>query len=266
MNKQWFRGLVAAAALLAAPSVSWAASCQDQYFKGAAPRPAFTLSLSTTRELCYDAFAVLHSGATRTPYYAAERLTAANVRAARRIERVDIFHEESFLPSTQRATMKDYTRSGYDRGHMAPSGDMPNATAQEQSFTLANMAPQQPTLNRGLWSEIEEAARGMAERDGEIYVVTGPLFTTNAKVLNGRVAVPSGFFKAIYSDRTHQAAAYVVMNVANADAQVISIAQLRARAGFDVFPTLPPNVKTQPANLPNPRRTKVASAGDGLRE
>jgi endonuclease G len=266
MSKHFVRGLVFAAALLAAPGLSWAASCQDQYLKGAAPRPAFTLSLNTTRELCYDAFAVLHSGVTRTPYYSAEKLTAANIRAARRVIRVDSFYEESFLPSTQRATSRDYTRSGYDRGHMAPAADMPTLAAQTQSFSLANMAPQEPALNRGLWSEIEETARGMAERDGEIYVVTGPLFSTNNKTLKGRVAVPSGFFKAIYSERTKKAAAYVVMNVANAQAQVISIAQLRERSGFDVFPTLPLSTKTQPADLPNPRRTRVASTGEGVRE
>ncbi|MEJ0022316.1 MAG: DNA/RNA non-specific endonuclease [Alphaproteobacteria bacterium] len=259
-------GLVFAAALLAAPSLSWAASCQDQYLKGAAPRPAFSLSLSTTRELCYDDFAVLHSGAARTPFYSAEHLTAANVRAARQTERVDVFHEESFLPPTQRAALKDYTRSGYDRGHMAPSGDMPNSTAQAQSFTLANMAPQAPALNRGLWEEIEETARGMAERDGDVYIVTGPLYANDVTKLNGRVAVPSGFFKAIYSERSHQVGAYVAANVANASVETISLAQLRDRSGFDVFPTLPANVKTQPADLPNPHRTRVASVGEGLRE
>jgi endonuclease G len=266
MSKHFMRGLVFAATLLAAPSLSWAASCQDEYLKGAAPKPSFSLSLGATRELCYDAFAVLHSGATRTPLYSAEHLTGTNVRAARQIVRVDRFHEESALPDAQRASTKDYVRSGYDRGHMAPSGDMPSAEAQRESFTLANMAPQSPALNRGLWEEIEETARGMAERDGDVYVVTGPLFATNNKTLNGRVAIPSGFFKAIYSDRTHQAAAYVVMNVANAQPQVVSIAKLRELSGFDVFPTLPLNIKTQPADLPNPRRTRVASAGDGVRE
>ncbi len=266
MRENFVRGLVITAALLVAPSLAWGANCQDQYLKGAAPKPAITLSYASPKELCYSAFAILHSGQTRTPLYAAEKLTAASVRAARQLERVDRFHEEPALPDSQRASTKDYTRSGFDRGHMAPSGNMPTPQAQRESFTLANMAPQAPALNRGLWEEIEDAARGMAERDGEVYVVTGPLFATNGKTLNGRVAIPSGFFKAIYSERTKRAGAYLVMNVGNAESQVISLTKLKELSGFDVFPTLPLNVKMQAAQLPNPLRTRLASADRRVRE
>lgn len=265
MRKDFVRGLVLAAALFAAPNAG-AATCQDEYLKGAAPRAAVALATQDLRELCFDSFAVLHSGARRTPLYAAEHLTAAGIRAARRVDREDAFYEETNLPAAHRSTSHDYSRSGFDRGHMAPAADMPTAESQRQSFSLANMAPQAAPLNRGLWAEIEETVRGMAERDGEVYVVTGPLFATNGRTLNGRVAVPSGFFKAVYSGRTRRAGAYVVMNVANAQPQVISIAQLRDQSGFDVFPALPLNVKTQPADLPNPRSTRFASAGGARQE
>ena len=34
---------------------------------------------------------------------------------------------------------------------MTPSGDMPDGDAQADSFSLANMVPQTPELNRGVW-------------------------------------------------------------------------------------------------------------------
>lgn len=261
--RKTFLGLVAAVAALCvlSPPASHAATCQDEYLSGAAPRLSINAQAGPTKELCYSSFALLHSGKTRTALYSAERLTAQNVRAARALKRNDRFHEEAALSDRDRASTSDYTRSGYDRGHLAPSGDMPTDAAQRESFTLANMAPQYPALNRGLWEEIEEAARGLAERQGEIYVVTGPLFSTNYQTLNGRVAIPSGFYKAIYDPRSHTAGAYVAMNAAGAGYQIVSITKLREMSGIDVFPTLPLSVKTRPANLPSAGRARVAALG-----
>jgi endonuclease G, mitochondrial len=252
---------VAAALFVVAPGTGRASSCQDEYFAGVAPQLAINKQVGSTKEICYTAFAVLHSARTRTGLWSAERLTTQSVRAARAIKRDDRFHEEPSLPDSDRASTADYVRSGYDRGHLAPSGDMPTDQAQRESFTLANMAPQYPALNRGLWESIEEATRNLALRDGEIYVVTGPMFATNFQTLNGRVAVPSGFFKAIYDTRTHQAGAYVAMNARGAGYQIVSIAKLKELAGVDAFPTLPLSTKTQPANLPKPAGARVASNG-----
>lgn len=236
--------------VLAAPA--WA-NCADEYYRGTAPRLAQSAQWEV-RELCYDDFAVGHSGVTLTPLWSAEHLTANEVDAARRLTRHDDFHADANLPRGERAELIDYRRSGYDRGHMAPSGDMPTPEAQDQSFTLANIAPQAPSLNRGLWEQIEVAVRNLAERDGELYVVTGPIFDTHSDTLNGRVRVPIALFKAVYDPRRRQAAAYVADNVSGAGYQVISIAALRARVAADVFPSLPASIKARAMDLPAPER------------
>jgi len=236
--------------LLAAPA--WA-TCADEYYRGAAPHLAQSASWEV-RELCYDDFAVGHSGVTHTPLWSAERLTAGEVDAARALNRRDMFHAEAHLPRGERAELIDYRHSGYDRGHMAPSGDMPTPQAQAQSFTLANMAPQAPSLNRGLWEEIEVATRNLAERDGEVFVVTGPIFDEDGATLNGRVRVPRAMFKAVYDPRLRQAGAYIADNVAGAGYRVVSIATLRAMIGVDVFPSLPASIKARAMDLPSPER------------
>jgi len=249
-----------AAALLSAsfstPPPAYAA-CATEYLGGAAPR--MTIALTNVRELCFDAFAVGHSAASRTPLWSAEHLTARDVTAARALDRRDSFHAEPQLPSGERAVLADYTRSGYDRGHMAPNGDMPTREAQAQSFSLANIAPQSPTLNRGLWSEVEENVRDMALTDGDVFVVTGPIFDNTSSLLRGRVRVPGAVFKAVYDPHTGVAAAYVADNTPGERYRVVSIAALRQLTGVDPFPTLSESVKRRSGFLPPPGRWQVAS-------
>ncbi len=252
-----FAWLAAALALAFSTPRPAYASCAAEYLGGTAPRA--TNALTYVRELCYDAFAVGHSAASRTPLWSAEHITADEVVAARALERRDSFHAEAQLPSGERAVLADYTRSGYDRGHMAPNGDMPTRQAQAQSFSLANIAPQSPALNRGLWSEIEETTRDMALEDGDVFVVTGPIFDNSSSLLRGRVRVPGAVFKAIYDPHTGAAAAYVADNTAGDHWRVISIAALRSLTGVDVFPTLSESVKRRAGFLPPPGHMQVAS-------
>src|SRR3954465_8682776 len=159
-------------------TVSLAASteCPQFFPHGDAPDLVNPKLLPKTREVCYAAFAVLHSGITRTPLWAAEHLTRNGLDAAVATERKDTFHEEARLPPGERADLDDYARSGFDRGHLAPAADMPDEQAQHESFSLANMIRQDPQSNRGLWSGVESAVRGLARKSGELYVVSGLIF------------------------------------------------------------------------------------------
>lgn len=163
------------------------------------------------RELCFDSFAVLYSGESKTPIYVVEHLSRDQLLDAKDEERTNKFFEDARLPAAERATLEDYARPGteehYDRGHQAPAGDMPNAQSMAQSFSLANMVPQNETHNRKTWRNIESSTRKYAMRaQGGVLVYTGPLFNDRPvkKIGRGGVWVPTHLTKAVYDETTGQ--------------------------------------------------------------
>ena len=111
--------LATALTLLNAPAKAANPGFQScpQFFPGNTPR----LPESTrhrVRELCFDAFAVLYSGSSKTPVYAVERLTREQLDDARDEVRSNRFYPEARLRAAERATLADYKGSGFDRGHL----------------------------------------------------------------------------------------------------------------------------------------------------
>lgn len=204
--------------------------------------------------LCFEAFAVMHSGVSRTPLWSAEHLTRDSLQQARAVKRRDAFHPEITLPPQDRAQLADYAGSGFDRGHMAPAADMPSEQAQHESFSLANIVPQEKHNNQILWSAIESATRHLTQQRGELYVITGPVFEgEKIERINGRVFVPTHIFKAVYDPVQKQAAAWIAPNVAGNDYQVVSLAELEKRININLFPSLAADIKARAASLPEPR-------------
>lgn len=247
--------VVAATLVLTAVTVQAADTACPQHFADGAPPKLVNEKLSAkTRELCNAGYGLLHSGVTRTGLWSAEHLTRERLDRQKGLDRKNTFHAEQRLPPDERAELADYARSGYDRGHMAPSGDMPDRQSQDESFSLANMVPQNSNNNRNLWEGIESAVRDLTRRNGEVYVVTGAIFQgQNLKRIGGRVLVPTHLFKAVYDPKRRQAAAYLVTNAEGDQYQRIAIADLVQVAGVDPFPALPAAVKATAFDLPQPR-------------
>ena len=230
-----------------------ATSCPQHFFGGAAPQLLNPKLAPKTRQLCYSEFALLHSGLTRTPLWVAEHLTPGRASGARELNRLDNFHADPNIPVSERAELSDYARSGYDRGHMAPAGDMTKPEGMAESFSLANMVPQDRDNNRNLWESIERAVRRHSERR-EVYVVTGPIFQgENLQSLKGRVLVPTHLAKAIYDPQQNAGAAYLVPNQPGIDYKVIPLAELQQLSGIDAFPQVQQQVKQTAASLPVPQ-------------
>ncbi len=238
---------------LAPGDASDPAPCRVQYPGNVQPAYVHKGLDRRTTTICYHAYSIGYSGLTRTPLWSAERLTADTVDHARDLARVDQFHPDDHLPGRDRSTLDDYRRSGFDRGHMTPSGDMPTPKAQAESFSLANIVPQTPELNRHLWSDIEHDVRQLARSHTAIFVVTGPVFTgSQLDSLGGRVAVPTSTYKAVYIPGAG-AGAYLATNTHNPRLTITSIARLTATTGIDPFPGVDQASKDRTIHLPRPR-------------
>ena len=204
-----------------------------------APRP-------TDRTLCYDAFAILHSGESKSAVFVAEKLSRASIADADE-KRTNKFFSDARLRASERATLEDYKGSGYDRGHLAPAGDMPTPQAMAQSFSLANVVPQAPEHNRGVWAKsVETATRNYASRaTGNVYVITGPVFVPNIvaspSIGAGDVHVPKFLFKLVYDQNKNKAWAHWQENDnATRGSKPISYAELVKRTGIEFLPGLHP--------------------------
>jgi len=207
------------------------------------------------RALCFDAFAILHSGESKTPVFVAQRLNRASIADADE-KRTNRFFPDARLRSAERATLDDYKGSGYDRGHLAPAGDMPTAQAMAQSFSLANMVPQASEHNRGVWAKsVEAATRKYASRaTGNVYVITGPVFVPSIaqspSIGRGQVRVPKYLFKLVYDEQKNKAWVFWNENSNSTQASVpISYDALVERTSISFLPSLNKIGALQPSEL-----------------
>ncbi|TFW11327.1 DNA/RNA non-specific endonuclease [Massilia arenosa] len=252
--------LVLAASTLAGAAL--AGECPAHYLDGRTPEIRNAKLATATRELCYGVFGVMHSGLTRTPLWSAEYLKADAIASAQTLSRENSFHPEERLPRSERAELKDYARSGFDRGHMSPNGDMPDRRSQYESFTLANMVPQDADNNRHVWAGIEGAVRKMAKKDGALYVLTGPAFVGAQLQKVGNVLVPTHLYKAVWSPRQRAGAAWFVENSGWGEVRVMPVAELEQVIGINLLPSLSEQQKRQMLKLPKVKKASKSRKGD----
>ncbi len=161
------------------------------------------------------------------------------------ISRTDNFRSDTSI-STGSASLADYRGSGYDRGHLAPAGDMKwDREAMSQSFLLSNMSPQSPSFNRGIWKKLEQEVRKWAVEKDSIYVVTGPvLHTLENSIGKNEVGVPAYYFKIVVdlSPPGHGMIAFLLPNKGSGEqlaSYAISVDSLERFTGYNFFEAAP---------------------------
>ena len=146
-------------------------------------------------------FAVCYDYSLKGAKYVAYTLDGKLVNAVN-IKKRSSFYAEKNLLEKYRSHTRDYTHSGYDRGHLAndASFDCSEKTVRK-TYTMANIIPQAPKVNRKTWIKAEKLERQVASRLGSVSVLNGVVYSSDPKRIGkNRIAVPDGFWKMIYND------------------------------------------------------------------
>ena len=118
------------------------------------------------------------------------------------IKKRNSFYTEKNLPKKYRSHNKDYTHSGYDRGHLANDASFDySKKVVRKTYSMANIIPQAPQVNRKTWIKAEKLERRVASKLGEVSVINGVVYSSDPKKIGkNRIAIPDGFWKMIYND------------------------------------------------------------------
>ncbi|GAB2544371.1 DNA/RNA non-specific endonuclease [Spirosoma aerophilum] len=156
-------------------------------------------------------------------------------------------------PSVENGTAlpSDYTRSGYDRGHLAPAGDFKfSQRMMRETFFMSNITPQAPEFNRGIWKELEELVRTWAIRDKGIYVITGAVLTSGLPTIGktNEVSVPGKFYKVLlFCNKPEiRMIGFLLDNEASNESLtkfVVPVDRIEQLTGIDFFPKLPDDLE-----------------------
>jgi len=98
-----------------------------------------------------------------------------------------------------RAKSSDFTRTGFQRGHLCPSADRSaNVGLMRATFVMSNVAPMYPELNMQGFAQAEEHSRSLAWANHRCLLVAGAFFSSDSLRYLGKssVGIPDSFFRA----------------------------------------------------------------------
>ena len=158
------------------------------------------------------------------------------------MDRGDCFYADPDIPEKYRVQPEDYTNTGYDRGHLAPSAAIDfSRISNMQTFAMSNIVLQHPKLNRQAWGSLERTIRGWTHTKGTLAVITGPLFDENPERIND-VPVPKSFYKIIYALKHGRCIGFILPNENIKAAQLwdyaMSVQNMEKETGYKFFSKL----------------------------
>ena len=176
--------------------------------------------VSGTTELCNSFYVSAYDETKNAVIFTVDLVRPHNPQ----VERSKAFKPDSRIANPIKTT--EYSNSGFDRGHMTPAGDAVDSKEMDETFLLTNVVPQNPTLNRTSWRELEESIRKLAVNDQvTIKVLTVAQYKKPAKM--GVVPIPEGMWKVVYHPKHTEPSFYYALNKNNGKVRKVDPIPLR---------------------------------------
>ena len=202
-----------------------------------------------THTLRNDGYMLGYSERLKNPLWVSYRVTQDKVKFGKRP------NFKSDWRSLSQVHPRDYSHSGYDRGHMAPNyviGSRYGRRAQQQTFLMTNITPQKPKFNQKIWQRLEEvSADHFSKKFDSFWVITGPIFDKDPKTLkNSSIAIPKAFYKIFVVPGEHpKALAFIMPQSAKPRDSLLkyvtTIDAVEKQTGIDFFWQLPDDIENQ---------------------
>ncbi len=202
-------------------------------------------------------FAISYNRGRGAPNWVAWRISRGELGDFPRPE-PDPFRPDARLPKSWKPVVpSDYSGSGYDRGHLAPSADRSaSIEGMSETFLMSNMVPQTGDLNRGPWAKLEGYLRTLVTRGSDVYIIAGAYGEKG--LLKNKVSVPTNTWKVAVAvpagtapSAINESARVIAVDMPNvkgilrADWQVYrtTARDIEQKTGYNLFSNLPANVQ-----------------------
>jgi len=158
-------------------------------------------------------FTVCYNYEMKGAKYVSYKLDGKLVNAVN-IKKRKSFYTEKNLEKEYRSYNKDYTHTGWDRGHLASDASFDyDKKVLRKVYTMANIIPQAPKVNRYTWIKAEKLERLVAVKLGSLNVINGVIYDSNpVRIGKHNIAVPKSFWKMIFNDEKNYKKCFLYEN------------------------------------------------------
>lgn len=213
--------------------------CPDVFTNIEPPKFLFADATSKLKlkESCMGDFALLYSGVTKTPVLCMEKISRETLYEARKVRVRPVFIEGEKLNDKIRSTLEDYSGSGFDKARCSPTNNRQLEGSAQLTYSLTNIFPGLPSVQRGPWAKVEEDIRLFAKdySSGFVYVVTGLFFEAPIKKIGkNKVWVPAVQYKFVKDLNTGKSWGVWLKNKPDVTApEILTEAELEKRTGIN---------------------------------
>lgn len=248
------------------------------------PQPISGETLKIKQFVCHQDYAILYNASSGVSDWVVEKITPEKINSDLKFLPPD-FRKDPALFDNVAISPKEYNVSntkGWVKGMLTGQTDYRyTKKSQSQSFYMTNVAPMNPYFEENVYITLSKNIRNWVRSYGDLYVVSGPIYyqgkpldfignkSISALVVQGtkaklgesgkaRIAVPTHYFKVVFSPKLKQMMVYVIPNQAFHPAYLpqykTTLKNVELLTGYSFFDQMPKEFKSslenQVANWP----------------